>query len=204
MLYLMLIVFAFSSKFVVSVISFSIQISIILDVVFIDDGWLLMSRDLVHDFMTDRDQHLCTPFAWFTLQKWISKQLKVRRIHWYSDQRIYHNPPVSKIFHHFRDRHDICRRYISLHGAYPKEMAILQQNLEKEQLKGSDNFGIFFPLTYHIPPINDRCRYQRVEFNYSWFKPPYYYEPIPCKQRPIWNGSAIWAGRGGFNGRYDV
>ena len=168
--------------------------------VFIDDGWLVMSQDLVQDFMADRDKHLCTPFAWFTLQKWIYKQLKVRQIHWYSDQRIFHHPPVSNVFEKFQNRSNICREFISLHGAYPKEMMILQSNLEKGKL---ENNGSTFNLTYSLPEITDNCEFKRYQFNYTWFKPPYYFEPVPCARRPIWNQSALWAGREGFNGVID-
>ena len=150
-----------------------------------------MSRDLVRDFIADRDHLQCHPHGMFTIAMWIYKQLKIRHIHWYSDERIHHDPPVSKVYERFRTRNEICRTHISLHGTYPKEMLSLQTILDREKTRS------ILQMTYDIPPVTDNCKFERDTFDFKWFKPPWLFDPIPCSKKPLWNRTTIWAGRGG-------
>jgi len=75
-----------------------------------------------------------------------------------------------------------------LHGSYPIEMRVFHLIHEREKEVYGD--------VYDIPPLVDLCPYDRHNFNWKWFDPNYYTEPISCKGNPIWKeGGEIFLGR---------
>ena len=153
----------------------------------IDEGWVMLTEDLVYALLKSKLKLLCSRFADQSLAMWIYKLMRKKKIYWFGDQRIFHHPPVSTIVE-FKMRKEICRTYISLHGSYPLEMNIFHLIHERER----ETYG----ETFDIPPVVDLCPYRRDSFNWKWFDPTYYTVPVPCRNNPIWkNGGDLFLGR---------
>lgn len=153
----------------------------------IDEGWVMLTEDLVRTFLKTKSTLQCSRFADQALAMWIYDLMKKKTILWYGDIRIFHHPPAATISE-FKIRKELCHTFLSLHGSYPIDMRVFQLIQEREQH--------FYGHTYDVPPVIDVCPYERNNFNWKWFDPNYYTEPKPCKQNPIWsNGGELFIGR---------
>ena len=153
----------------------------------IDEGWMILSADLVHEFLNNRDKLLCHKYADQAVAMWIYESMKRKKVAWFGDPRIYHHPPVATI-NQFKLRKELCHTFLSLHGSYPIEMRVFQMIVEKERRTlGS---------IYSIPPVTDFCPFQRVNFNLHFFEMKYYTDPLPCKDNPVWTSAGeVFLGR---------
>ena len=147
----------------------------------------MLTEDLVRDILKSRDSLPCSRFADQSLAMWIYHLMKQKPITWYGDERIFHHPPSATV-NEFKVRKEICHTYISLHGTYPIEQRVYRLiDLQERQTYGQK---------YVIPPAVDVCPYSRENFNWKWFDPTYYTEPVPCGKNPVWSeGGEVFIGR---------
>ena len=150
---------------------------------------MVLTADLVNEFLRDKDKLMCHKYADQAVAMWIYKSMKSNPVTWFGDTRIHHDPPASYVYS-FKLRQEICHTYLSVHGSYPEEMRYFQDIFEKERR----NLG----LVYDVPAVKDFCVYGRDNFLWHKFTRSYYAEPLPCRDEPIWVSDA-----GIYNGRRD-
>ena len=155
-------------------------------IVRIDEGLMILSADLVHEFLRDKDKLLCHKYGDQAMAMWIYRSMKREPVTWFGDARVHHDPPASFLFE-FRQRKEICHTYLSLHGSYPTEMREFMRIIEKERR----NFG----TDYTIPPIVDVCPFRRENFNWDMMTGQFHTRPRPCKDEPIWVSKHVYRGR---------
>ncbi|XP_032222803.1 hydroxyproline O-galactosyltransferase GALT5 [Nematostella vectensis] len=166
-------------------------------VVRIDEAWLLLSADLVEEVLARRrDKTLvCTPYGDQAVAIWIN-QSKKNVTYFIDNKRIVHKS-AGKDPSFFNK--DICEKYMSLHGTYPKSMRqfwLLWDNLRRRESH---------VLSYQIPKIEDyskHCAFSPV-FDYTGFISEYQFKPKLCHENPTWSVSGnMHAGREDDGERY--
>eukprot|EP00794_Sanderia_malayensis_P009818 gene9818-10825_t len=153
----------------------------------IDEGFMILSVDLVLEFLRDRDQLLCHKFGDQAVAMWIYRSMNIEPITWFADNRIHHDPPASYILE-FKHRKEICHTFLNLHGTYPSEMEVFQKIVSREKR----NLG----TSYDIPPVIDNCPYSREVFYWGMMGARYFARPVPCKDEPTWVRASSYVGRG--------
>ena len=148
----------------------------------IDEGFLILARDLVQEFMSKKDGLLCHPFGDQTVALWMND---VKNVIYFHDPRIYHD--VTAQIPEFKSLQEVCSTYISLHGSYLHEMLLYWETASK------NNYS-----TYWVPsiqPISNLCPLS-THFDWRAMKgPPYGWEPKPCVLKPLWNLGSMHRGR---------
>ncbi|KAK3748480.1 hypothetical protein QZH41_017558 [Actinostola sp. cb2023] len=139
-----------------------------------DEGFLILSSDLVKEFVHKKDTLLCHPFGDQTVAIWMNNRTDVTRFH---DPRVIHEVTAHNA--QFRASKDICSMYLSLHGSYLHEHLIYWDIAVKNE------------QTEHwvpsIQPFEEVCK---LGTYFDWTKmggPPYTWEPKPCSENPTWN-----------------
>ncbi|PFX18065.1 Beta-1,3-galactosyltransferase 6 [Stylophora pistillata] len=148
----------------------------------IDEGFLLLSGDLVLEFTSKRDKLLCHPFGDQTIAIWIND---VQDVIFFHDPRIFHD--VSAKVPEFKSLSKMCLKYISLHGSYLHEMLIYWETSSKENHS-----------TYWVPSIQPISNLCPLSTHFDWRAmggPPYGYEPKPCVLKPLWDIGSMHRGR---------
>ena len=152
---------------------------------------MLLSGDLIKDFLNNRKNLLCHKGGDIAMAIWIEHLEKSKKITWFPDNaRIVHHPPVATYIKAFSKRKEICHSFISIHGVYGKETHTLQNILQREKASMSSN--------YVVPPIVNRC--PKTIFRWQNFGPPYRAQPRPCSKFPLWSTYKTYPGRTG--GKY--
>ena len=148
----------------------------------IDEGFLLLSEDLVLEFTRKRNKLLCHPFGDQTVAIWMND---VKNVIFFHDPRIFHD--VSAKVPEFKSFDKMCLKYISLHGSYLHEMLLYWETSSKE------NHSTFWVPS--IQPISNLCP---LSTRFDWRAmggPPYGYEPKPCVLKPLWDIGSMHRGR---------
>ena len=148
----------------------------------VDEGFLILSSDLVHEFMARKETLLCHPFGDQTVALWINDANNVTFFH---DPRVYHE--VTSLKPEFKVQKEICQTYLSLHGAYLHEMLTYWDIVLKE-----NRTQFWIPS---VEPLSDICPLSK-RFDWRAMQgPPYGWEPKPCSLNPVWDIGEMHRGR---------
>ena len=151
----------------------------------VDEGFLMLSKDLVHEFLSNKSNLMCHPFGDQQIALWMNNVADGVYFH---DPRVIHEITAQIV--EFKHLPEICHTYLALHGTYLHEMLTYWEITQKE--KRDD---------YWVPSIerySDVCPLNRT---FDWRAiggPPYGWEPQPCALEPVWNIYHIHRGRTGM------
>lgn len=148
----------------------------------VDEGFLILSADLVLEFMSRKDKLLCHPFGDQTIAIWMND---VKNVIYFHDPRIFHD--VTAHIPEFKLLQEVCGTYISLHGSYLHEMLIYWKSASKDNQS-----------TYWVPSIQPISNLCPLSTRFDWRVmggPPYGWEPKPCVLKPLWNIGSMHRGR---------
>lgn len=148
----------------------------------VDEGFLILSADLIQEFMSRKDQLLCHPFGDQTIAIWMND---VKHVIYFHDPRIFHD--VTAHIPEFKLLQEVCGTYISLHGSYLHEMLIYWKSASKDNQS-----------TYWVPSIQPISNLCPLSTRFDWRAmggPPYGWEPKPCVLKPLWNLGSMHRGR---------
>lgn len=153
-------------------------------IVRVDEAWLILTHDLVEEILDKRNNTtlLCSPYGDQAVALWMMESAK--NITFFMDnERIIHKSAGKD--QRFLLNRDVCMRYLSLHGSYPRSMR--QFWLSSHVLRERDPVSISYDIN-KIEPFAKLCRHPPV-FDYKGFTPEYQFEPKPCSENPKWSVS---------------
>ena len=148
----------------------------------VDEGFVIVSNDLVQIFIQEQNNSLmCHPFGDQAMAMWIND---IENVTYFGDPRVHYgvtaNDPV------FEKHPELCKDFLALHGSYPIQ---IEQYWQKILLTPSKR--------YTVPEISYPCGDQDKKYNKTNFQGMYYADPIPCKDFPVWNKGKAYVGRSG-------
>lgn len=153
--------------------------------VWIDEGFMIISRPLFDMLMNRYDTLLCHKWGDQAMAIWLVELQKSANIKFFGDSRIFHQ--VAAYSNIIKSKQDICHDYLSLHGTYSKEMVLFYKKYEKERNNNKQ--------MYTIPPVTNTCRWSTKTFNTSLFPGKWFAIPKLCKNKPIWSNDNLLVGR---------
>ena len=169
-------------------------------IVRVDEGWLLMSADLVDEALSKYNTTLqCHPYGDQAVALWMIDS-KYNVTYFSDNDRVIHEATSYHLEKYLRK--DICILYLSLHGSYPETMkkywSIIHNNSNSNSKQSNDNDSRPQKrLQYHIPPIkqfHEVCPFPEKDFDVNYFYPDLRFQPKPCKDEPIWrSASKVWS-----------
>ncbi|XP_031574723.1 beta-1,3-galactosyltransferase 6-like isoform X2 [Actinia tenebrosa] len=139
----------------------------------VDEGFLILSSDLVKEFVSKKDSLLCHPYGDQAVAIWLNNRTDITRFH---DPRVIHD--VTAHNPQFKRANELCNTYLSLHGSYLHENLIYWDIVQKERPQ------VWLPS---IQPFEEVCKFGT---HFDWRKMggyPYEWEPKPCSSNPTWN-----------------
>ena len=148
----------------------------------VDEGFLVLSSDLIHAFLAKKKELLCHPFGDQTVAIWMND---IKDVIFFHDPRVYHE--VTSLKPEFKSQREICQTYLSLHGSYLHEMLTYWEIASKEN---ATRFWVpsVQPLS-HICPLSTYFDWRAMH------GPPYGWEPKPCGLNPVWDLGDMHRGR---------
>ena len=153
------------------------------NVVRVDEGWMILSRDIIKEALSKLNSTLpCHPFGDQAVALWI-KESKLD-IKWFIDNdRIIHYATAYK-----EDQYTfpgLCHRYLALHGSYQLQM-LKYWILTREYLQTTKR-----NITHSVPPIpefSSLCTKNRT-FDVNAFFSHVRFPVKLCKDKPEWGVS---------------
>lgn len=139
----------------------------------VDEEFLLLSADLVHEFITKKEYLLCNPFGDISVAMWVNN---VNHVTYFNDKRIYHEAGLAKSS--LIEDSSLCHSYLALNSAYKKDTLLYWSNVQSEP---STNFEI-----PRIPPFEKTCNLTK-HVDWKSFAMGHRFEPVRCMRRPVWN-----------------
>ena len=153
-------------------------------IVRVDEGWLMLTRNLVDEVLSKINSTLpCHPFADQAVALWVIHS-RYNVTYFYDNERVINKATAFKVQEYLKP--DICEKYLSLHGSYPRFMKMYwnitrtNRSMKKKQRR------------YSIPAIPyylDKCPYDNKVFDLKNFWPQFRYDTKPCKEEPRWPNS---------------
>ena len=153
-------------------------------IVRVDEAWLILTRDLIEEVLDKRNTTLlCSPYGDQAVALWMSESSK-NVTYFMDNQRIIHKS-AGKNQKFFST--DLCMKYLSLHGSYPRAMRQfwLVSSVFHRSAPGST---VSYDIT-DIEPFEKLCPFS-PQFDYRGFTREYQFEPKPCSENPKWHVSA--------------
>ncbi|KAK3753105.1 hypothetical protein QZH41_020579 [Actinostola sp. cb2023] len=143
------------------------------DQVRVDEEFLLLSSDLVDEFLKVRESLLCNPFGDISVALWVNN---VRDVTYFHDQRVYHE--ANSAHHELFAETSLCHKYLALNSAYKTESLRYWINVQHET---TNNFDIV-----HVKPFVKVCNQSRY-LKWREFALGHRFEPVRCVRKPTWN-----------------
>lgn len=151
-------------------------------IVRVDEGWLMLTSDLVEEVLSKLNTTLqCHPFADQVVASWMIES-RFNVTYFYDNDRIINRATAFKVREYLVP--DLCDRYLSLHGSYPKFMRMYWNVTRNKREQKTRQYNV--PT---IPRYSDRCQYSNKIFDFNNFWPQYRFGTKPCKSEPRWSNS---------------
>ena len=165
-------------------------------IVRVDEAWLILTHDLIEEILEKRNSTLlCSPYGDQAAALWMSDSSK--NVTYFMDNRRIVHKSAGKDQTFFTA--DVCTKYLSLHGSYPRAMRQLW--LATSDFRGRVPGSISYTVN-EIEPFDKLCRHS-PQFDYRGFIPEYQFKPKPCSENPKWSISRQrHVGRGETGERY--
>ncbi|XP_002158539.2 lactosylceramide 1,3-N-acetyl-beta-D-glucosaminyltransferase [Hydra vulgaris] len=163
-----------------------------------EESLILLSRDLVEIFLSQPPQLiLCHPLADQMIGVWVTG-LGMNNLYRH-DYRLHHAPIVDQA-PHLRNKKNICRKFIGIHGTYSNDMHLFWQSkgmpLINKTIKDlNEKLG-------NLITNSEVCELVH-NFNYLNFEPEWQYEPQRCIYNPLWDTGKQAVLDGVYIGRQD-
>ena len=152
-----------------------LTIFLISGAVAIDEGFVILSSDLVRSILDRMNSTLlCHPFGGQNIGIWLNGYPGLQAFG--DNKRLFHLNFDSKYV--AAKRPEICKTALGIHRSYPEEMKIYWDVYQKEPKNKS----------YIVPPITFPCHIA-LGLNYRVFSGDWFAEPKLCKDNPIWKGT---------------
>ena len=148
----------------------------------VDEGFLILSSDFIHEFLAKKRDLLCHLFGDQTIALWMNEAKDVIFFH---DPRVYHH--VSANAPDFKVQREICQSYLGVHGSYLSEMLRYWEIASKESV-----------TEYLVPPIQPLGELCPLSTYFDWREMTsalYGQEPKPCRLKPVWHLGNMHRGR---------
>lgn len=148
-------------------------------IVRVDEAWLMLTRDLIEEIVEKRNSTLlCSPYGDQAVAIWMGNSSK-NVTYFMDNHRIVHKSAGKdqKFF-----TKDVCMKYLSLHGTYPKAMRQLW--LVASVFRQRTPEAIAYTVN-KIEPFDKLCPHS-PRFDYRGFIPEYQFKPKPCYENPKW------------------
>lgn len=143
------------------------------DRVRVDEEFLLMSHDLVHEFLAKKDTLLCNPFGDISVALWVKNVPDVTYFH---DKRIFHDVRGHERYL-FQDV-NLCHNFLAINSAYKTEALRYWINVQNEIKANFDIVG--------VEPFDQVCN-QSKSLDWRKFALGHRFEPVRCVRNPTWN-----------------
>ena len=148
-------------------------------IVRVDEAWLMLTRDLIEEVLEKRNSTLlCSPYGDQAVAIWMGNSSK-NVTYFMDNHRIVHKSAGKdqKFF-----TKDVCMKYLSLHGTYPKAMRQLWlvASVFRQRTPGAIAYTV-----NKIEPFDRLCPHS-PRFDYRGFIPEYQFKPEPCNEKPKW------------------
>ncbi|XP_031568749.1 beta-1,3-galactosyltransferase 6-like [Actinia tenebrosa] len=138
----------------------------------VDEEFLLLSADLVHEFLDKKDSLLCNPFGDISVSMWVNN---VDDVTYFNDKRIYHEAGLAKSS--LVDDVSLCHNYLALNSAYKKDTLLYWTKVQSES---RTNFEI-----PKILPFEKTCNLAK-HVDWKSFAIGHRFEPVRCMRKPTW------------------
>lgn len=153
-------------------------------IVRVDEGWLMLTSNLVQEALSKLNSTLqCHPFADQAVALWmIESEFNVT--YFYDNDRVVNRATAFHAKEYLAQ--DICNKYLSLHGSYPRFMRMYWNKMISDRTL-KENFR-----TYNIPAIprySDKCQFSNKVFDFNNLWPQFRFHTKPCKNEPKWPNS---------------
>ena len=154
---------------------------------------------LTQDFIIDSLQRLnstlmCSAYGDQAVALWIAES--GLNVTYFSDNaRVVHAATGYKIGEYLVS--GLCRRYIGLHGAYPKYMYQYWRLMQRDRKSSRVETSPVESKSYAVPRIrnfSDVCKFGR-KFNWRKFYREFRFEPKLCRENPKWTTVRPFIGR---------
>ena len=139
----------------------------------------MLTRDLIEEVLEKRNSTLlCSPYGDQAVAIWMGNSSK-NVTYFMDNHRIVHKSAGKdqKFF-----TKDVCMKYLSLHGTYPKAMRQLW--LVASVFRQRTPEAIAYTVN-KIEPFDKLCPHS-PRFDYRGFIPEYQFKPKPCYENPKW------------------
>ncbi|XP_001633076.2 beta-1,3-galactosyltransferase 6 [Nematostella vectensis] len=140
----------------------------------VDEGFLLLSADLVNEFVGNKSSLLCHPFGDQAVAMWLNNRTDVTRFH---DPRVVHTVTSTKP--EFKKVKNLCGTYLALHGSYLHDNLIYWNNVKSN-----------LDMDYWVPSIQPFHEVCKLSTFFDWRKMVgklYRWEPKPCATNTVWD-----------------
>lgn len=149
-------------------------------IVRVDEGWMILSSDIIDEILERANTSLmCHPYGDQAVAHWLQES-ELDIIYFMDNRRIIHQEVTSRMGNKYLVP-DICQRYLGLHGTYPDYMrkywALITDKANKQK------YGRHYKIR-PIKPFEELCFHDKT-FSFQLFDDPYYAEPKPCKDNPV-------------------
>ena len=141
---------------------------------------MIVSNDLAQTFLREQNKTLmCHPYGDQAMMMWINN---IPGVTYFGDPRVHHALAKKE---HILQYEDICGNFLAIHGSYPVEIQLFWHRYLSKKTN----------TQYTIPSVTYPCGAMDKTFNYKSFGGMYNAVPRPCRERPVWNIGAFYAGR---------
>lgn len=151
------------------------------NIVRVDEGWLILTKDLVDEILNKADTTLlCHPYGDQAVALWMNNST-YNVTYFVDNQRIIHKTTGYDPKYY---KKTVCEEYLSLHGVFHHEMRklwLISHKLYRARLNSMPQYNIT-----PIIPFEKLCPYSKV-FSTEGFYPEYRFEPRPCRMKPSWS-----------------
>jgi len=150
------------------------------DLVRIDEGFMIISRDLFDTMMDRYDTLMCHKHGGVAVAMWlVDIQKSVNVSYFQDDGRIpYSSAKASE--------RNLCHKYLDLHRTYPNDMRVFHQRVEEERKEKK--------LSYFISPLKNDCQFSTKTFKSNNIVGKAFATPMLCIEKPLWNDIKVWLG----------
>ncbi len=147
-------------------------------IVRVDEGWMILTQDLVEEALSKLNSTLpCHPYGDQAVAKWMIDS-KYNVTYFYDNDRVVNRATAYHVKQYLSS--DICRKYLSLHGSYPKVMR-RYWDATKNKTKHTRQYEIL-----DMPRYEDKCEHSNKVFDTSVFYYEFNFDMRPCKDQPRW------------------
>jgi len=161
------------------------------DVIYMDEGLTIFSRDLVLKFLSQNPLKMrCHALGDQQVAIWIGDLNLDPEELYVHDSRIHHTPPASGMKEYFFELDDICKTHIIVHGVYPSVMEDFWEVANKKE---------DYP-EYKPSKFIDSCD-RPASFDWDALDYPYKHKPHYCIKNPDWDETSLLEEDGTFAGR---